>query len=101
MLLQTCEFSTHDNINFYKMIYSPSFSASSSSWAKEASYRKFSLLKTYPNVNAKIADSILAMVTEALASFFVIASLSMDGRSTIFITKPANTQERLQAFKHL
>ena len=59
----------------------------------------FSLLKTCPNVNAKIADSILATVTVALASFFIIASLSMDGRSTIFITKPANTQERLQAFQ--
>ena len=41
VLLQTCEFSTHDNLNFYKMIYSPSSSASSSSWAKEASYRMF------------------------------------------------------------
>ena len=99
VLLQTCGFSTHDNLNFYKMIYSPSSSASSSSWAKEASYRMFSLLKTCPNVNAKIADSILAMVTDALASFFVIAPLSMDGRSSIFITKPANTQERLQAFQ--
>ena len=94
-------FSTHDNLNFYKMIYSPSSSASSSSWAKEASYRMFSLLKTCPNVNAKIADSILAMVTDALASFFVIAPLSMDGRSSIFITKPANTQDGFKLFKHL
>ena len=39
------------------------------------------------------------MVTDALASFFVIAPLSMDGISSIFITKPANTQERLQAFQ--
>ena len=51
------------------------------------------------NVNAEIADSILAMVTDALAFFLVIAPLSMDGRSSIFITKPANTQERLQAFQ--
>ena len=33
VLLQTCGFSTHDNLNFYKMIYSPSSSTSSSSWA--------------------------------------------------------------------
>ena len=59
----------------------------------------FSLLKTCPNVNVEIADSILAMVTDALDSFFVIAPLSMDGRSSIFITKPANTQERLQPFQ--
>ena len=69
VLLQTCEFSTHGNLNFYKMIYSPSSSASLSSWAKEASYCMFSLLETCPNVNANIADSILAMVTDALASF--------------------------------
>ena len=50
----------------------------------------FSLLKTCPNITANIAGSILAKVTEALASFFVIAPLSTDGRSSIYITKPAN-----------
>ena len=59
----------------------------------------FSLLKTCPNITANIADSILAMVTDALVSFYIIAPLSMDGRSSIFNTKPANTQERLQAFQ--
>ena len=96
--LQTCGFSTHDNLNFYMMIYSHNSSTSSSCWAKEASYRMFSLVKICPN---NIADSILAMVTDALASFYVIAPLSMDGRSSIFITKPANTWERLLVFQHL
>ena len=75
VLLQTCEFSTHDNLKIYKMIYSPSSSASSSSWAKEASYRIFSLLKTCPNVNAKIADSILAMVTDLWLPFLSLLLL--------------------------
>ena len=86
-LKQTCGFSTHDNLNFYMMIYSHNSSTSSSCWAKEASHHMFFVLKTYPN---NIADSILDMVTDALASFYVIAPLSMDGRSSIFITKPAN-----------
>ena len=59
----------------------------------------FYILKTCPNITANIADSVLAMVTYALAFFYVIAPLSMDGRSSIFITKPANTQERLQGFQ--
>ena len=78
------------------MIYSHKCSTSSSCWAKEASYCMFFLLKTCPN---NIADSILAMVTDALASIYVIAPLSMDG--SIFITKPANTWECLQVFQHL
>ena len=57
-----------------------------------------SLFKTCPNITANIADSILAMVTDALASIYVIAHLNMDGRSSIFITKPGNTQEHLCQF---
>ena len=84
-LLQTCGFSPHDNFNFYKMIYSHN---SSTSWAKEAYYHMFSILKTCPNITANIVDSILAMETDALASFYVIAPLSMDGRSSIFCQLP-------------
>ena len=52
------------------MIYSHNSSTYSSSyWAKEASYRMFSLLKTYPNIIANIADSILDKVTDALVPF--------------------------------
>ena len=40
------------------------------------------------------------VVIDALASFYVIiAPLSMEGSSGVFITKPANTQEHLQAFQ--
>ena len=75
-LLQTCGFRTHDNLNLYKVIYSHKSSTSLYFRAKEASYRKFSLLKTCPNITANVADSILAKVTDALASFFVIRSSS-------------------------
>ena len=55
----------------------------------------FLFSKTCPNITANSADSILAMVTDALASFYVIAPLIMDGRSSIFISKSGNTQEHL------
>ena len=41
--LQTCGFSTHDNLN-YKMMYSYNSITSSSCWAKEASYHYQSIL---------------------------------------------------------
>ena len=100
-LLQACSFSTHDNLNFYKMIYSHNSSTGSTCWAKEASYCMFSLLKTCSNITASIADSILAMVTDVLASFYVILPLSMDGRSSIIITKPAILRSTFKLFKHL
>ena len=46
-----------------------------------------------------LTPSILAMVTDALAAFYVVAPLSTDGTSSICITKPANTQEHLQTFQ--
>ena len=78
--LQTCCFSTHDNLNLYKVMYSHNSSTSLFFGAKKASYRMFSLLHTCPNITVNMADSILAKVSEALASFFVIAPLSTDGR---------------------
>ena len=98
-LFQTCGFSTRDNLNFYKMIYSHNSSTSSSCWAKEASYRMFSLLKTCSNIIANIADSIFAMATDALASFYVIAPLSMDGRSLLL--RQLIFRSAFKLFKHL
>ena len=83
------------------MIYSHNSSTGSTCCAKEASYCMFSLLKTCPNITANIADSILTMVTDALASFYVILPLSMDGRSSIIITKAAILRSTFKLFKHL
>ena len=43
-------------------------------------------------------ESSLSEITDAIASFDLVATLDMDGRSSIFNSKPQSPQERVQAF---
>jgi len=99
-LLNHGGFSVHDCVESVLNHYRPSGSLTATQWAMQASHKISTIWKHAPEVSDLTSSEVLKTLADTLASYFILAPMSREGRTCVFATNPATSRDRILAYEN-